>query len=38
MKSQADEVRALSTRVTADVVEPAKLQVKRGIEELERGH
>jgi len=38
LKSQADEVRALSTRVTADVVEPAKLQVKRGIEELERGH
>ena len=38
LKSQADEVRALSTRVTADVVEPAKLQVKRGIEEFERGH
>ena len=36
LKAQADEMRALSTRVTADVAEPAKVQVKRGIDELER--
>ena len=36
LKSQADEMRDLSTRVTADVVEPAKAQVKRGIDQFER--
>ena len=36
LKAQADEMRELSTRVTADVAEPAKVQVKRGIDELER--
>jgi hypothetical protein len=32
LKAQADEMRDLSTRVTADVVEPAKAQLKRGID------
>ena len=32
LKAQADEMRDLSTRVTADVVEPAKTQLKRGID------
>jgi phasin len=32
IKAQADEMRDLSTRVTADVVEPAKAQLKRGID------
>jgi phasin len=32
LKAQADEMRDLSTRVTADVVEPAKVQLKRGID------
>jgi phasin len=36
LKSQADEMRDLSTRVTADVVEPTKAQVKRGIDQIER--
>ena len=36
LKSQADEMRELSTRVTADVVEPTKAQVKRGIDQFER--
>ena len=36
LKSQADEMRDLSTRVTADVVEPAKAQVKRGTDQIER--
>ena len=31
LKAQADEMRELSTSVTADVAEPAKVQVKRGI-------
>ena len=38
LRAQAEEVRDLSTRVTSDVVEPAKAQVKRGIEEFERTH
>lgn len=38
LKAQAEEMRDLSTRVTADVVEPAKAQVKRGMAELERTH
>lgn len=38
LKDQAEEMRDLSTRVTTDVVEPAKAQVKRGIAELERTH
>jgi hypothetical protein len=29
-------MRDLSTRVTTDVVEPAKAQVKRGIDQFER--
>jgi phasin len=33
LKSQAEEVRALSTKVTADVGEPLKEQVKRGVDE-----
>jgi phasin len=36
LKAQAEEMRDLSTRVTTDVVEPAKAQVKRGIDQLER--
>ena len=32
LKAQADEMRDLSTRVSADVVEPAKAQMKRGID------
>ena len=36
LKAQADEMRDLSTRVTADVAEPAKAQVKRGIDQFER--
>lgn len=32
LKAQADEMRDLSTRVTSDVVEPAKAQLKRGID------
>jgi hypothetical protein len=31
-------MRELSTRVTADVTEPAKAQLKRGIEERGRSH
>ena len=38
LRAQADEVRELSTRVTADVTEPAKAQVKRGIDQIERTH
>ena len=38
LRAQADEVRELSTRVTADVTEPAKAQVKRGIDQVERTH
>jgi phasin len=36
LRAQADEMRELSTRVTADVVEPAKAQMKRGSDQLER--
>jgi len=36
LRAQADEMRDLSTRVTADVVEPVKAQAKRGIDQLER--
>ena len=38
LRAQAEEVRDLSTRVTSDVVEPAKAQVKRSMAELERTH
>jgi phasin len=38
LRAQVDEVRELSTRVTADVTEPAKAQFKRGIDELDRSH
>ena len=34
--AQAEEVRTLSTQVTADVAEPIKAQVTRGMEELRR--
>jgi phasin len=34
LRAQADEMRELSTRVTADVVEPAKAQVKRGLDQI----
>ena len=36
MKMQAEEVRALSTRVTADMAEPIKVQVARAIDESTR--
>jgi len=36
LKAQAEEMRALSTRVTTDVTEPVKAQMKRGIDEIER--
>ena len=38
LRAQAEEVRDLSTRVTSDVVEPAKAQVKRSVAEFERTH
>ena len=38
LRAQAEEMRDLSTRVTSDVVEPAKAQVKRGMAEFERTH
>lgn len=38
LKDQAEEMRELSTRVTTDVAEPAKAQVKRSMAELERTH
>ena len=38
LRAQAEEMRDLSTRVTSDVVEPAKAQVKRGMAEIERTH
>lgn len=38
LRTQAEEVRDLSTRVTSDVVEPAKAQVKRSVAEFERTH
>jgi phasin family protein len=34
--AQAEEVRTLSTQVTADVTEPIKAQVKRGRDELRK--
>jgi phasin len=38
LRHQAEEMRDLSKRVTADVVEPAKAQVKRSVAEFERAH
>ena len=38
LRAQAEEVRDLSTRVTSDVAEPAKAQVKRSVAEFERTH
>ena len=38
LKAQAEEMRDLSTRVTTDVVEPAKAQVKRSIDQRERAN
>jgi phasin len=38
LRAQVDEMRELSTRVTADVAEPAKAQYKRSVDELERTH
>jgi phasin len=38
LRAQAEEMRALSTRVTSDLTEPAKAQMKRGIAEFERTH
>ena len=38
LRAQVDEMRELSTRVTTDVAEPAKAQIKRSIDELERPH
>ena len=36
LTTQAEEVRALSTKVTADAGEPLKAHLKRGVDELER--
>jgi phasin len=36
LKAQAEEMRDLSTRVTTDVTEPVKAQMKRGIDQIER--
>lgn len=36
LKAQAEEMRELSTRVTTDVTEPVKAQMKRGIDQIER--
>ncbi|MGO8839693.1 MAG: phasin family protein [Methyloceanibacter sp.] len=38
LTAQAEEVRALSTKVTADAGEPLKAHVKRGVDELGRGN
>ena len=38
LRAQAEEMRDLSTRVTSDVVEPAKAQVKRSMAEFETTH
>ena len=38
LRAQAEEVRDLSTRVSSEVVEPAKAQVKRSVAEFERTH
>ena len=36
LASQAEEMRALSTKVTANSAEPIKAQVQRGMEELNK--
>jgi hypothetical protein len=36
LTTQAEEVRALSTKVTADAGEPLKAHLKRGVDELEK--
>jgi phasin len=36
LTTQAEEVRALSTKVTADAAEPLKAHLKRGVAELEK--
>jgi phasin len=38
LRAQAEEMRALSTRVTSDLTEPAKAQMKRSVAEFERTH
>ena len=38
LTSQAEEVRALSTKVVADAGQPLKEQVKRGVDELRKGN
>jgi phasin len=38
LTAQAEEVRALSTKVTADAGEPLKAHVKRGVDEMRRAH
>ena len=38
LTAQAEEVRTLSTQVTADVAEPIKAQVTRGADGLRRAH
>jgi phasin len=38
LKAQAEEMRELSTRVTTDVTEPVKAQMKLGIDQIERAN
>jgi phasin len=38
LKSQAEEIHTLSTKVTADVGEPLKEQVKRGVDEQRKAN
>ena len=38
LTAQAEEVRALSTKVTADAAEPLKAHVTRGVDELRRAN
>ncbi len=38
LKSQAEEVRALSTKMAADAAEPVKAQVKRGMNEMRKAN
>jgi hypothetical protein len=38
LTSQAEEVRALSTKMAAAAVEPLKEQVKRGVDKLGKVH
>jgi phasin len=38
LTTQAEEVRTLSTKVTADAVEQVKSQVKSGVDELRKAH